>query len=235
MEGYLGNYVELIKGFTDRGYRPIFFEQSAGAPGELIIRHDVDFDCRLAHELSLVEDGLEIKATYFFLVRSDSYNLFSRANADYVRSIHARGHRVSIHFDPTHYQDAEEGFVSEKKLFESFFDIPVGVFSVHRPNEFLKNCDAPLGGVEHTYQNKYFKDIKYVSDSQGMFRYGHPFETDACKNMMPIHLLIHPLWWMFPVAENNIDLLERFVAERTARFQAHVADNCLPYQKRIIS
>ncbi len=107
------------------------------------------------------------------------------------------------------------------------------MISVHRPNDFLKSCDAPLCGVEHTYQNKYFKDIKYVSDSQGLFRFGHPFETEEWKQTKAMHLLIHPLWWMFPDAMNNVDLLDRFVAHRTHRFQAHVADNCIPYRERI--
>jgi len=232
-ESHLGSYAGLIKGFIKQGYRPVFFHQSTGADGELIIRHDVDFDCRLAHELSSLEDAMGVTSTYFFLVRSDSYNLFSKGNADLVRSIHARGHRVSIHFDPSLYTDIEEGFSAEKALFEAFFGVSIDVFSVHRPNDFLKNCDAPLAGVEHTYQDKYFKDIKYVSDSTGMFRYGHPFETEAWKLNRPIHLLIHPIWWMFPEAKDNLDVLDRFVAQRALRFQEHVADNCIPYRERL--
>lgn len=235
MENYLGKYADLINGFTDEGYRPIFFDQSTGADGELLIRHDVDFDCHLAYELSLVEDTLGIKSTYFFLVRSDSYNLFSKKNAEHVRSIRARGHRVSIHFDPSQYDDVEHGFSGEKGMFESFFDTPIGIVSVHRPKGFLKDCDAPLGGVEHTYQDKYAKDITYISDSQGLFRYGHPFETEAWRRKKAMHLLIHPLWWLFPKAENNVDLLDRFVEQRTHRFQEHVADNCIPYRKRVTS
>lgn len=233
MESYLGKYAALLQGFTFNGYRPIFFDQVTGSAGELIVRHDVDFDVKLAHDMSLAEDALGVKATYFFLMRSDSYNPFSRANAEYIRSIHARGHRVSIHFDPTHYENVEQGFLEEKTLFEAYFGVPITVMSVHRPNDFLKNCDAPLCGVEHTYQNKYFKDIKYVSDSQGLFRFGHPFETEEWKQTKAIHLLIHPLWWMFPNAKDNVDLLDRFVAERTNRFQTHVADNCIPYRQRI--
>lgn len=233
MRSHLGSYAELVGSFLGKGYRPTFFEESTGADGELIIRHDVDFDCRLAHDMSLTEDELGVKSTYFFLVRSDSYNLFSPLNSDIVRSIHARGHRVSVHFDPSPYQNVEAGFGREKTMFESFFGVKLGVFSVHRPNDFLKDCDAPVAGVEHTYQDKYFKDIKYVSDSQGAFRYGHPHETDAWKEGKAIHLLIHPLWWTIDGVSDNLDLLDRFVEGRDGSFRAHVAENCIPYRERL--
>lgn len=233
MESYIGKYSGLIRGFVQKGYRPVFFENASGADGELIIRHDVDFDCQLAYEMSLIEDELGVRSTYFFLVRSNSYNPFSQKNAEYIRSIYERGHRVSIHFDPTLYQDLEKGFQKERALFESFFRIPITTVSVHRPNDFLKNCNAPICGIEHTYQDKFFRDIKYISDSQGSFRFGHPFETSEWHAMKSIHLLIHPIWWLFPDTKNNLDLLDRFFASRTEDFQEHIADNCIPYRERI--
>lgn len=233
MHGHLGSYQELIGGFLARGYRTAFFDEVAGPDGQLVIRHDVDFDCGLAERLSCVEDGMGVRSTWFFLLRSDSYNVFSKANAACVRSILARGHRVGIHFDPTVHEDVEAGFRQEKGMFESFFGVPLAIASVHRPNDFLKDCDRPIAGVEHTYQGKYFKELAYISDSQGLFRFGHPYESEAWRAGKSIHLLVHPLWWLYPEAPDNVGLLDRFVADRHAGFQRHVADNCTPYARRL--
>jgi hypothetical protein len=233
MSGPLGEYAELIGGFLARGYRPVFFDGLTEPRGQLAIRHDVDFDCGLAHELSHLEDRLGVRSTYFFLLRSDSYNPFSARNASCIRSILERGHRVGIHFDPTVHDDVERGFGEEKAQFESFFGVPLTIASVHRPNDFLKDCDRPLCGVEHTYQAKYFKDIAYLSDSQGRFRFGHPFESDAWRERRTIHLLLHPIWWMFPGAPDELGLLDRFVDGRHQGFRRHVAANCVPYLKRL--
>ena len=50
-----------------------------------------------------------------------------------------------------------------------------------------------LGGCNHTYQDKYFKKIKYISDSGGK-----DVTNEVSKLILddePLQLLIHPLWW----------------------------------------
>jgi len=230
MPNYLGDYRDLLRGFLSAGYRTIFFDELRGDEPQLILRHDVDFDCGLANDLSLLEDGLGVKSTWFFLLRSVSYNPFSARDTGHIRSIAARGHRIAIHFDPTFYDDVEAGFAEEKALFEGFFGMPLRIASVHRPNEFLKRSNVPLAGVEHTYQDKYFKDVAYISDSQGRFGHGHPFESEAWKARRPIHLLIHPIWWTIPEATSSVDLLDRFLERRIEQFRQHMADNCIPYR-----
>jgi len=223
-------YEELIRGFLKQGYKPEFFSPSPPSHKALILRHDVDFDVNYAFELSKIEDDLGVKSTYFFLLRSKSYNLFERTHVKQVKSIYARGHHVSIHFDPTLYEDVEAGFKKEKRLFEMIFDIEVQYISIHRPSDYFLNNDNAICGVKHTYQSVYFQEITYFSDSQGVFRYGHPFKSQQFKNKESIQLLIHPIWWVTK-AKNPILKLQEVLNDRIDNFKKHMASNCMPYKK----
>ena len=114
-------YKSLITKILERGYRTVFYSQSPPERGALILRHDIDFDIGYAYQLSLVEDELGVKSTYFFLLRSKSYNLLDHKNLEMVESIKSRGHHISLHFDPTVYSDIEHGLIKEKDIFEKCF------------------------------------------------------------------------------------------------------------------
>lgn len=237
MQSFLGSYQDLINGFLKNGYTADSFSAATekGRDRCLIIRHDIDFDCGYASQIAKLENELGVSGNYFFLLRSDSYNLLSAENANYVRQIRDAGHNVSLHFDPTIYgEDFLEGFQREREIFEKIFEVKIEIISLHRPNDFFLNYDAPLGDVEHTYQNKYFREIKYISDSQGMFRFGHPLETEEFRSGKTIHLLTHPIWWV-GMGESNIAILQRHISERQAILDAHVARNCIPYQNYLES
>ena len=107
-------YVKLIKEFIDAGYKFIDFVENPPDKHSLILRHDVDFEPSFALQMAEVENVLGVKSTYFFLVRSMSYNLFDKRNTNIVKKIEKYGHKVSIHFDPTFYQDVENGLVFEE-------------------------------------------------------------------------------------------------------------------------
>ena len=235
MKSYLGEYESFITSFLERGYKIIPLGQYSGSKkNEMLLRHDVDFDCSLAHKISDIEHKLGIKASYFFMLRSNSYNLLSGENIDYVKSIQEKGHEINIHFDPGIYSDFREGFEMEKNIFESAFKTKIEVASLHRPNDFFLNYDKPIQGIEHTYQKKFFGDIKYISDSRGTFRFGHPFDAEEWKNNDSIHLLIHPVWWSID-GGSPVDSLKKFITLRGEKFDNHVADSCIPYREYLDS
>lgn len=218
----------LLSAFLNEGYEFVSFEELKDSKNKITLRHDIDFDLEAAYKMATIENKLNIKATYFFLVTNDSYNLFSKINAEYVHLIKALGHTVSIHFDPTIYTDFKEGFIKEKTLFEAVFDVKVTTISLHRPNDFFQEYDQPFHNCDHTYMKKYFKDIKYISDSTGVFRYGHPLDSEEFKNKDSIHLLLHPIWWFFE-GEKNTDKLTSFYKHRTRQLKDHYAKNCKPF------
>jgi hypothetical protein len=53
-------------------------------------------------------------------------------------------------------------------------------------------------------------NMAYISDSTGIWRYGHPLESEAYKARKPIQLLTHPIWWM-QQGETALQKLERWL------------------------
>lgn len=228
-KSYLGSYEGLITAFLDSGYKTEFFTSGIKPERQLLLRHDIDFDCSYAAEIAAIENRIGVRATYFFLLRSDSYNLLSKRNSRLVMEIKNMGHEVSLHFDPVIYGEYFlEGFRLEKEIFEKNFETELKIVSIHRPNDFFLTYNKKLDGVEHTYQKKYFKAIKYISDSQGAFRFGHPLESDEFKANKTIHLLTHPIWWQ-GAGESNMLVLQNHILRQEEFLHRHVGENCKPY------
>ena len=113
----LDQYRSLLADLTAGGWFPRPTGIRSQGP-TLLLRHDVDFSVDFAHKLATVEFNLGIHSTYFFMLTSNMYNLISGAHKELVKDIAKMGHKVSIHFDPTAYDQLKK-FEDEKKLFES--------------------------------------------------------------------------------------------------------------------
>ena len=225
------DYEAFLGMFQKKGYaiEPLISGELS-ANGVIYLRHDIDFDVELALEMARIEARLGVRATYFMMLTSDSYNLFSAKNAACVEEIKALGHKISIHFDPVRYEDFETGLSQEIASFQVFFKSEIDLISLHRPNDFFLSHDEAIIGIEHTYQSKYLKDIKYVADSRGSFRFGPPESTDAFAQKASIHLLVHPVWWVVP-SPSPQDTLDAFTLRRIAQFQDHIEANCGTYSR----
>ena len=160
----------------------------------LLLRHDIDFSLFEAFNLAKLELKLGIKSTFFFMITSNFYNLFSRESKELIKDIKKMGHKISIHFDPTAYKKINN-FKIEKITFEKEFNVNVDIISIHRPNSFLNNNNKKVFGLNQTYQDQYFKNIKYISDSGGkdVLPMLDKYFKDTNRN--GLHLLIHPIWW----------------------------------------
>lgn len=227
----LGSYDSLMEGFLEAGYGIVPLHLLEPGFPLVGLRHDIDFDCGAAHEISLLEDNLGVKSSYFFLVSSEAYNPFSSSNSQIIRDIRSRGHQVSVHFDPRPHTDPREGLAREVRLFEQSFNVEVKLVSIHRPGEDPQTPDLSMEGLEHSYEERYFRDVKYVSDSQGTFRFGHPHEIPEFARREAMHLLTHPIWWVGR-GQDPVEILENLVAERDASFRDHVAANCAVYTRK---
>lgn len=225
------DYEAFLGMFQRKGYaiEPLATNDLA-EKGVLYLRHDIDFDVELALEMARVEARLGARATYFVMLTSDSYNLFSARNAAYVHEIKALGHEISIHFDPLRYEDFKSGLRTEASVFEAFFKTAVDLISLHRPNDYFLSHDEKIDGVAHTYQSRYLKDIKYVADSRGSFRFGPPEDTEAFAKGDSIHLLIHPIWWILQSTGPQATL-DLFTLRRLGQFQDHIEANCVTYSR----
>lgn len=229
-ENHFGSYEEFLKGFLSQGYRFCFFNELTNPKKQVALRHDIDFDTKFALQSAVIESKLGIKASYFFLMRSNFYNILSPQEMENIRYIRQLGHCVSIHFDPSIYEDFHKGLQLEVALFQEIFNQDVNIISLHRPNTFFQDLNEPIHGIEHTYQFKYFKDIKYFADSTGMWRFGHPFESMEFAQQKSLHVLIHPIWWMLE-SGSNLDKLKRYFNQRVQLLKQDFSDNCIPFRK----
>ena len=225
----LNNYSAFLETLLSKDYEFVNFSELSSEEGQVVMRHDIDFDCEFALEMAKKENALGVKAIYFFLLSNASYNIATKENFNRIKTIQKLGHVVSVHFDPTIYEDFDKGLEIEVNYFESLFETKVNIISLHRPNEFFQNYNKPIQKIEHTYQQKYFRDVKYVSDSTGVWRYGHPFDTEDFKYRRSLHILIHPIWWQIE-GENNLEKLKKYFHQKQLEIKDHFAANCKPFR-----
>lgn len=224
------SYRDFLLQFQQAGYQFVFFNEINSPAGQLAMRHDIDFDTSFALQAARIEHELGIKATYFFLLRSDLYNVFTGVDYDNILAIKELGHSISIHFDPTLYTDFATGLQKEVQVFNTLFNTEVGIISIHRPNDFFLKYDETIIDIEHTYQSKYFKEIKYFADSTGAWRYGHPSDSEEFQANKTLHVLIHPIWWMVE-GDTNLDKLRAYYKSRVAALNGHFYSNCIPFRQ----
>lgn len=223
-------YKNLLSSFLERGFIFKSFEKfSVKDNCQVILRHDVDFSVDMAVQMGAIEKDLGVCSTFYFLLGSDSYNLLSQKNSKSVKSIIEMGHSVGLHFDPTVHKDEKSGFNTELEVFERYFGETASM-SFHRPSQSVLNgIDWLPQRILGAYQDKFFKNIAYISDSQGAFRFGHPFEHNSfilCNN---IQLLIHPIWWMTDQSQ-AVEKIQNFLNLNNDLMSDHIARNCIPWK-----
>ena len=165
----------------------------------LVMRHDCDNDLIAAQDMSEIEVGYGVRATYFLMLRSALYNLLSPPNLTIARQLVATGHHIGLHFDMyacEHLPDADvcRRIRQELDILGNELGILVPVVSFHQPSaRILENRLAMP--VLNTYSRDDMQGAFYASDSNMRFRYGEMEEWFASAPHPTIQFLIHPEWW----------------------------------------
>jgi peptidoglycan/xylan/chitin deacetylase (PgdA/CDA1 family) len=180
----------------------------------IILRHDVDFSPSKALEVAEIEYALDVKSTYFVLLSTEFYNVFSKETSEILKRILGMGYEVGLHFDELRYESAsldeiKKRIYQEAEILGKALDTRIKTVSMHRPSKFTLESSMELDGLLNSYSNKYFRDMKYISDSR-MYRREDPHETICSKLHKRIHILTHPFWYN-TVNENTKDKLEQFI------------------------
>ncbi|TCZ74103.1 hypothetical protein [Flaviaesturariibacter aridisoli] len=229
IHNYMGNYAGFLQRFLDQGYEFVFFSELNNPNGQIALRHDIDFDTEYALRSAEVEHALGIKSVYFFLLRHEFYNPFAGEAYRHITAIRDMGHQVSVHFDPTLYEDFETGLAEECRFFENVFGSKVSLISFHRPAPAFQNLDAPIGGVDHTYRSKWFRDIKYFADSTGAWRFGHPHDSEEFAVGKTMQIVTHPIWW-FVEGSSNLEVLKSYYYRKQTLLKELCAQNSIPFK-----
>lgn len=112
-------YIEVLKNALNNGFLFIAFGDKdkvhLGAK-YCLLRHDIDTSLKCALEMAEIEYSMNIRATYFFMLRSPAYNIFSRYAFFVLEKIKEMGHEIALHFDAAH--PAVEGCDLKKFIME---------------------------------------------------------------------------------------------------------------------
>lgn len=199
----LNNYAKMLNVLQEE-YEVTNFSKVKFAPvikeKQLIVRHDIDVSLEKALEMAKVEAENGISAVYFFFLRSPFYNLLSHKSTEIIHEIISLQHQIGLHFDYSTFMSISPAEVNyfihkEIKLIEELFSVKLDGVSFHRPFslEFFNKLE--LGTYPHAYESLFTEHFAYYSDSRGLWRYGHPMETEDYKQRKNLQLLIHPIWW----------------------------------------
>lgn len=226
-------YRALVERFAELRYRIVHYADVGPAERHLILRHDVDMDLGRAVRLAELEAGMGVSASYFVLLRTEMYNLFSAAGQNALQRLVVLGHQVGLHFDaalyPPERADLEAAADRECAVLEGLTGQRVETISFHRPAPALQGLSGLFAGRLHAYDPRFFSDIGYCSDSEGRWRFGHPLAHEAVADGRALQLVTHPIWWCAYGGEEPVAKLNRLIAERGHQLADQIALNCKPF------
>ena len=163
-------------------------------------RHDVDCSPQSALAMAKIEHDEGVCATYYFMLRSNFYNVFEPAVVTIIQSIQAMGHEVGLHFDAdqsdvSSAEALELALIKEKNALESVIGVDIRSFSFHNPSDKTAGFkDFSYAGLVNAYSSALFSRFKYSSDSNGYWRFT-PLEEFLNQSHSEICVLTHPEWW----------------------------------------
>ncbi|WP_299455597.1 hypothetical protein [uncultured Microscilla sp.] len=199
----LSTYSKTLETALNSGYEFTSFDDHKNEKSLVcLLRHDIDVDLEAAFEMAKVEAKLGIKSTYFLMLRSPVYNLFSRHNQVFVQKIIDMGHFIGLHYDEGFqggdHLDLENWIDFEAKVIEQNFNVKIEVVSFHQPSHRILNNEIKLSNFINTYDKEQLAHFHYISDSNKVWKEQHPLNIFKEKTYSKLHLLIHPMWWFTP-------------------------------------
>jgi hypothetical protein len=233
IEFSIDGYARLIRRILSSGYTASSFRSPLRREPQILLRHDIDFSLESALLVAKVENDIGVRSTYYVLVCSEFYNIFTRRAHCILSEIVELGHEIGLHFDSSRYDDCFERIDNlvnyECAVLENVVSREITSISFHRPDIYFRGLDRQIGGREHTYHPIFFKDIAYISDSGGSFKYGCPLDHPAFLARKSIQLLTHPIWWPPAPVVDNMQLVINFLKDRERLLNHQAALNCRPY------
>ena len=167
----------------------------------VILRHDIDYDISKSVDLAYFEKEIGVNSTYFVLLTSDFYNVFSKSSCEKLKCIISCGHEIGLHFDEVRYPELvgnidklREKIIKECELLEEAVGQKISTISMHRPSKTILEANLQIPGIINSYGNDYFKGFKYISDSRRNWR--EPVEEIIKSRLYNrLHILTHAFWY----------------------------------------
>lgn len=200
-KAYKAYLIKLLKYYNVINFEDALERKYSGA----ILRHDLDFSVHRALKIAEIENKLNIKSTYFLHLHSEFYNIFEKEIFEIINKILKLNHELGLHFDPNFYganninsyDDLESKVNYESDLLRNLFNYQIKVFSFHNTDigaNWLKYDKNKISGLINTYGVYFKKKFKYISDSNGYWRFDN-LDDFLEKKFKNIQILTHPVWW----------------------------------------
>jgi hypothetical protein len=201
----------IIASVQFKGRNKTFLEVAKDSAREddayVVMRHDVEFSVDRAVVIAELERSMDYRATFFFQITSNAYNILSAASVNRAHAILEMGHDVGLHFHLNGMTDVDrirERIAYEADVFSGALGRRIETFSIHRPTPDILAANIEVPGLINAYSPLFFTytadvvknppRVKYISDSKHRWTYGYPDdETLAVHDK--VQILIHPFSW----------------------------------------
>lgn len=223
----LRHYKEILETALASGYTFLGFHQHHAGHRAIYLRHDLDVCLEEAMPMAAIERDLGVRSTYFVLVNSPVYNVFSREAITIIKQLQSAGHQVGLHIDTGLLKEfRDKSLESFLKTLYALCEEPlqlVRVVSFHRPDPSV--LGAKVEGFINVYQPLFFSEIKYISDSRGIWREGCPCQNLRRGEYSQLQILVHPIWWLDSGVEGIGEQLQQLFDARIGAMRTYLADN----------
>lgn len=224
MEFLYSNYKRMLKEINDQKYKIMLYNEAHNEEKICILRHDIDFDIKKACEMAQIEYDMGIKSTYFVLVSTDFYNVFSKESSELLAKIMELGHEIGLHFDEQRYlietiDDIKKFVEYEIQILSNALNKKVEVISMHRPSQMFLENEVDFEEVINSYSSYFFKEMKYVSDSRMNWR-EDVFKVINSNSHDKLHILTHPFWYSDNIEDCKQKLVTFIDNSKLERFKS---------------
>lgn len=221
-------YVELINLLKEKEYHFCNYLDYNKYKKTVIFRHDVDTSLDKALEMAKLEFNNNIKSTFFVLLSTNFYNIFSKESNKVLKDIMGSGHDVGLHFDEKRYdisspKELEYWVKRESDILSYVLDREIKVVSMHRPSRWILEYDIQFNDIINSYSKKFFVEFKYLSDSRMHWR-EDVIGIIESESYNRLHILTHPFWYSAKSETINKKLMDFINKAKVERYY-HLKDN----------
>ena len=190
----LESYKAILEALVPNACGNFTYPPEAG----ILLRHDVDYCLFTAAKLAEVNHAHSVTATFFILVSSPLYNIFSAEDCRSLRQIVNNGQNIGMHY---HHTDGPLNVDRLEREFSALrLVVPEAqrVVAWHNPEGELEelNRQANQAGFISTYENKFFGPDHYMSDSNMRRNSDEIILSIQQTRGQLLQVLLHPLIWL---------------------------------------
>lgn len=211
MEFTYKSYKNMLDKLKNYNYNFCNYKNYSNFEKCVILRHDVDNSLKNAVKFAYLEYKNNVQSTYFILLSTNFYNIFSKESRCMINEIKSMGHEIGLHFDEVKYdisneEDLKKYAKKEMLIMSIELEMNIDAISMHRPSKWLLEKNIKFDNVVNSYEKIFFEQFKYLSDSRMDWR-EDVLGIIESQLYNKLHILTHSFWY----TEENLDITTRVI------------------------